>query len=75
VKNNWIDPKGNGGLTKMNGYKAFYNGKETEVYAETMFKAQDKAVAFFNPPKSKRHMVSVVLCEKEGQQVTHIATF
>jgi hypothetical protein len=55
----------------MNGYKAFYNGKTTEIYAPTMFAAKEKAVAFFKPPKSKRHMVAVVLCEINGETVTH----
>jgi|tagenome__1003787_1003787.scaffolds.fasta_scaffold19471065_2 hypothetical protein len=58
----------------MNGYKAFYNGKVSEVYAETLLAAKEKAVALFKPPKSKRHMVSVVLCEKDGETVTHSTT-
>jgi hypothetical protein len=56
----------------MNGYKAFYNGKSADIYAETLFAAKEKAVAQFKAPKSKAHMVSVVLCEKDGEQVTHI---
>ena len=58
----------------MNGYKAFYNGKETDVFAETSYAAQLKAIDFFKPSKAKRHMVHVHLCEKSGEQVTHIAT-
>lgn len=53
----------------MYGYKCFYNGKTTEVHANNMFEAQFKAVAFFKPAKSKQHMVSVVLCEYDGDQV------
>lgn len=55
----------------MNGYKAFYNGKEADIYAETLLEAKEKAVAKFKPPKSKRHMVSVVLCEKDGETILH----
>lgn len=62
----------------MNGYKAFYNGKSIDVYAETSYSAQTKAVELFKPPKSKRHMVHVVLCEtntngpdEPGEQVIH----
>jgi hypothetical protein len=55
----------------VNGYKAFYGGKSIEVYAESLLAAKEKAVAEFKPPKSKRHMVSVVLCEKNGEVVTH----
>lgn len=58
----------------MNGYKAFYNGKEIEVQASSSYAAQQAAIAQFNPPKSKRHMVHVALCEKAGEQITHIAT-
>jgi hypothetical protein len=55
----------------MNGYKAFYNSRTAEVYADTLSQAKDKAVALFKAPKSKRHMVSVVLCEVAGEQVSH----
>lgn len=53
----------------MNGYKVFYNGKTDEVYAKSMFEAKDKAVVLFKVPKSKQHMISVVLCELAGTQV------
>jgi hypothetical protein len=55
----------------MNGYKAFYSGKEIEVYAETLLAAKQKAVAAFKVRPKKAHMVSVVLCEKDGETVTH----
>ncbi len=58
----------------MHGYIAFYNGKQHEVHADTLFEAKQKAVAHFKPPKSKQHMVHVVLAEKDGQPVTHTAT-
>jgi hypothetical protein len=37
----------------------------------SMFDAKEKAIAHFKPPKSKQHMVSVVLAEKDGKQVVH----
>lgn len=55
----------------MNGYKAFYNGKETEIYAESLYAAKLKAVEHFKAPKKKAHMVSVVLCEVGDRQVVH----
>jgi hypothetical protein len=58
----------------MNGYKAFYNGKELDVYAESSYKAQCKAVELFKPSKSKAHMVHVLLCEVNEKPVVHIAT-
>ena len=55
----------------MNGYKAFYAGKAIELYAETLLAAKVKAVAAFKVRPKKAHMVSVVLCEKAGETVTH----
>jgi hypothetical protein len=55
----------------MNGYKAFYNGKEIEIYAERLIEAKEKAVAAFKVSRKKQHMVSVVLCEKNGEVVSH----
>jgi len=62
----------------MNGYKAFYKGKEIEVYAETSYGAQGKAAELFKAKKD--YEVTVFLCEKDvdtdtPRQVTHIADF
>ena len=54
----------------MNGYKAFYKGKSIDVYAETSYKAQQEAAKIFKAKKD--YQVTVVLCEKDGEQVTHI---
>lgn len=59
----------------MNGYKAFYGSKEFEVYATSSYEAYKKAIEHFKPPKSKRHMVHVHLCEKDGEQVVHKPDF
>ena len=54
----------------MNGYKAYYKGREIEVYAETSYKAQQIAAAQFKARKS--YGVTVVLCErKDGSTVEH----
>lgn len=55
----------------MNGYVAFWRGKRIEVTAETSYKAQLKAAELFKAKKS--YEVTVVLAEKDGKQVTHIA--
>ena len=55
----------------MNGYIAFYAGKELEVFATSQYAAKCIAVEKFKAPKSKQHMVSVMLCQKDGEQVTH----
>ena len=59
--------------SNMNGYKAFYKGKQLEVYANTGLEAQTKASELFKA--KKRYEVTVVLCEKNGEQVVHIADF
>jgi predicted Fe-Mo cluster-binding NifX family protein len=53
----------------MNGYKAFYKGKSIEVYANTSYEAQKKAAEVFKARKA--YQITVVICEKAGQQVTH----
>lgn len=54
------------------GYKAFFNGREADIRATSLLDAKERAAAHFKPAKSKRHMVSVVLCERaDGSAVTH----
>jgi hypothetical protein len=53
----------------MNGYIAFYRGKQVEVYAASSYEAQTKAAAMFKAKKS--YEVTVMLAEKDGQQVVH----
>ncbi len=57
---------------QMNGYVCFYKGKRLEVYADTSLQAQDKAAKEFKARKS--YDVTVVLAEKDEEQVTHTAT-
>jgi hypothetical protein len=56
-----------------NGYIAFYKGKQKEVYADTSLQAQQLAAKEFKAKKSWE--VTVVLAEKDGNQVEHIADF
>lgn len=51
------------------GYIAFYNGSKIELYDTSLVKAKDRAVALLHAPKSKQHMVSVYLAEKDGVAV------
>ena len=53
----------------MNGYVCFYRGKKAEVYAETSFKAQQKAAEIFKAKKT--YEITVVLAEKNGNPVIH----
>lgn len=59
----------------LNGYIGFYNCKRVELYAENQFAAREAALAFFRPPKSRNHMVHVVLAEIEGKPVVHSPDF
>ena len=59
----------------VKGYKAFLKGKQPiEVYADSSYAAQCQAAVLWNLKPSKRCEITVVLCEKDGQQVTHVAT-
>jgi hypothetical protein len=55
----------------MNGYIAIYNGRQIELHAESLYLARGKAEAVFNTKKSQKHMISVMLAEKDGKQVVH----
>lgn len=55
----------------MNGYVGFYKQKRVEVHAETLYEAQQKAAKLLGAKKS--YEVTVVLAEKDGEQVTHTA--
>lgn len=53
----------------MNGYVCLYHGNRTEVHANTSFEAQKKAAAIFKA--KNQYEVTVVLAEKDGEQVVH----
>jgi len=56
----------------MNGYKAFCRGKQAiEVYANSVLAAQEQAGRVWNLKPSQWHKITVVLCEKNGETVTH----
>ncbi len=55
----------------MNGYVGFYKSQRKEVYADTICQAQLKLAKEFKAKKSWE--VHVVLAEKDGEQVTHVA--
>lgn len=57
--------------TKQYGYVAFYQQQRIDVWAPTLLEARNKAVAHFKARKP--HMISVVLAEKDGRPVLHVA--
>lgn len=58
------------GTEGLNGYIAYYKGKQLEVYAKTSYEAQEKAAEMFKAKKS--YEVTVMLAEKaSGEEVVH----
>jgi hypothetical protein len=60
----------------VNGYIAYWQGKRAEVYADTLYEAQCKAVEVFQVGtrrKVKGYDVTVGLAEKNGEPVVHVA--
>jgi hypothetical protein len=57
------------------GYICLYNRKRFEVYADTKYEAQEKAIAHFKIPKSKQGLLSVLLAEKDGEVVEQSTSF
>jgi hypothetical protein len=60
----------------VSNYKAFCPGKHPiEIMgAKSSYDAQQRAAAVWDLKPSQRHQVTVMLCEKDGKQVTHVAT-
>jgi hypothetical protein len=46
-------------------------GKRAEVMANDLWQAKQKAIQALNVPKSKQGLLSIVLAEVEGNQVSH----
>lgn len=47
----------------MNTYQCFYDRKTKEIQADSLYSAKLLAVLAFKAPRSKAHMVSVVLAQ------------
>lgn len=53
----------------MNGYIAFFNGQQREIYAPDLYSAKKAAVSQMRVPLSKLGLLAVVLAEKNGSAV------
>lgn len=61
---------------KNHGYVGFYQNREVDIYASSLYAAKQAAVAHFKPPKSRAHTVHVHLAETpDGKQYKHTADF
>ncbi len=59
----------------LNGYIALYGSQRHEIRTNAgLYAAKLLALAYFHPPKSKRHLVTVHLAEKAGDTVTQVIT-
>lgn len=57
----------------MCGYIGFFNSKRVEVYAETLWDAKQKVMFELKVKPKQAGMVSVMLAEKNGEPVVHVA--
>ena len=57
----------------MNGYIGFYMGRRYEVQSDTSYHAQQEIARQHNI--KRRSDITVVLAEKDDEQVTHNPTF
>lgn len=53
------------------GYVALYNGRRYECFAPNLYAAKLKAIAAFNAPRSKQHLITVMLAEVNGEPYLH----
>lgn len=56
----------------MNGYIGFYKGRRFEIMSDSTYHAQ-QTIAKANRIK-KAYEITIVLAEKDGEQVTHTPT-
>jgi hypothetical protein len=53
----------------MNGYIAYYKGKQFKIYAETSYKAQQEVARIHKIKKA--YEITIMLAEKDGEQYVH----
>lgn len=54
-----------------NIYKFFFNNKEVDLKADSLYSAKTKAISHFKAPKSKEHMVHGVILKSGDEDVIH----
>lgn len=62
-------------MSANNGYIAILHNKRIEIYAKDMWEATQKAREEFKPKKKDKYLISVTLCELDGEQVVHTPDF
>lgn len=64
-------------MNTENLYKVYFHlhaAKPIEVRAASLYAAKQAGIAHFKPSRSKQHMVSAYLVERDGEQVTTTIT-
>ena len=56
------------------GYICLFRGQRYETHATSAYAAQVKAIEHFKPSRRTRHLVTVHLAEKGGEQVNTVIT-
>jgi hypothetical protein len=71
----WDDSLPESKLQEQNGYVAMYNGQKAEIYADSLYAAKVAAIEKFGVRPNQEHMVTVMLAQKDGEDVTHLPLF
>ena len=50
--------------TRYRTYQVFYNGMSRLMEASSLLAAKQAGIRYFNPPKSKQHLVTPVLMDE-----------
>lgn len=53
------------------GYVCLYGNKRVEIHASSAYEATLLALAHFEVPIKQKHMLSVILAEKNGKPLVH----
>jgi hypothetical protein len=59
------------GAAAMNKYQAGLNGRTIELEAASLWAAKQAAIEALKPRKKDAGLLWVILCEKDGEAVTH----
>ena len=59
----------------MNGYVCFFGSRSVEVFADTSYQAQKKAIEIFKVSQKNSYKVSVLLAEKNNNQIVQAPNF
>lgn len=59
----------------MNTYAYFYNGRQGEIEADSLYQAVQRAREYLRVPKSRRGLLSVLLTHRGDQEISQSTQF